>query len=754
MRPLPRLFPLAALSFAVTAASPVPIPVASPTRKEPVGYAKDVADVLAAKCVGCHNEALAENRLNLEDVAGMLKGGKRGPAVVPGKADASLLFQMAAHRAEPVMPPADKKDAKPLTPEELGLLKLWIDAGAKDDAAAGGDGPAPAVELGALPPGVHPINAVDLTADGARVACGRANVVQVYDADSGLEIVSLGGHQDLIQSLRFSPDGRRLAAGSYQVVTLWDAPTGGLKATFSGHGDQVKALAVVAGGATVVSGGLDRTVRVWDRAGKPLRQFASPAPVLALAVSPDSLSLAVGGSDGTVRVVSAVDGKERFALKGHTGPVHDLAFLPGGNRLASASADGTARVWTLPAVATDKPADPRVLAAGSGPLHAVAVSPDGKLVFTAGDGGEVRMWDAVTGEPAGTVAGKGSAVLALAVSPAGDRLVTGSADKTARLHDLPSGALRATLSGHLGPIHSVAFSPDGRRVATAGGEGGVKVWDAATALGVIAFGHTAPNGGAIQPLHKAAFLDNGALVSASADRTLKAWAFEGAWSERRPLGPHAARVLALDFNPDGTLLAAGGGEPSRSGEVKVWEVGKGMIVRTLGGLHSDTVFALRFSPDGTRLATGGADKFLKVTDANGKELRSFEGHTHHVLAVDWKADGKQIVTGGGDNVIKLWDVETGDQVRTFQPAGKQVTAVRWVPGKPDVAGASGDKLVKFWNADNGGVSRTFSGPGDYVFGVATSRDGSRVAAGGADGVLFLWNGQNAQVLRKIEPRQP
>src|SRR5262245_45143481 len=116
--------------------APEPIPVATPAgRKESVSFAKEVADILAARCVGCHSAALAENKLNLEEVAGMLKGGKRGPAVVPGKAEESLLFKMAAHRVEPVMPPKDKKDAKPLTPEELGLIKLWIDAGAKDDSA-------------------------------------------------------------------------------------------------------------------------------------------------------------------------------------------------------------------------------------------------------------------------------------------------------------------------------------------------------------------------------------------------------------------------------------------------------------------------------------------------------------------------------------------------------------------------------------------------------------------------------------------
>src|SRR4051794_25798962 len=219
----------AALWLATSSAysAPSPIQVAVPTRKEPVSYAGEVADILDAKCVGCHSSVLAENKLSLEDVASMLKGGKRGPAVLPGKSDDSLIFQMAAHRVEPVMPPKDKKDAKSLTPEELGLIKLWIDAGAKDDSDENAEA-ATLVTLGELPPGVQPINAVDMTGDGARVACGRANVVQVYDAASGLEILSLGGHKDLIQSLRFSPDGRRLAAGSYQIVTLWDVPTAGL----------------------------------------------------------------------------------------------------------------------------------------------------------------------------------------------------------------------------------------------------------------------------------------------------------------------------------------------------------------------------------------------------------------------------------------------------------------------------------------------------------------------------------------------
>src|SRR4051794_7293299 len=101
-----------------------PIAVVVPDRKGPVSYAREVADILGAKCVGCHSGARTEGKLDLEDVAGMLKGGKRGPAIVAGKADESLLFKLAAHRDEPVMPPRARKEQAPLTPEELGLLKL------------------------------------------------------------------------------------------------------------------------------------------------------------------------------------------------------------------------------------------------------------------------------------------------------------------------------------------------------------------------------------------------------------------------------------------------------------------------------------------------------------------------------------------------------------------------------------------------------------------------------------------------------
>jgi len=743
-------------------AAPTPIEAVVPSRKEPVSYAKEVADILDAKCVGCHSANLAQSRLNIEDVAGMLKGGKRGPSIVPGKADESLLFRLAAHRLDPVMPPPkEKKGGEPLTPAELGLLKLWIDAGAKDDSSENSDEPK-SLELGTLPPGVQPVVAVDLTQDGSRIAAGRANVVQVHDADSGLVINSLGGHKDIIQSIRFSPDGKRLAAGSYQIVTLWNVPTGGLTITFSGHTDQVKAITLVDDGKLALSGSLDRSIRSWHLAdGKESSQWTLPGPITALAATPDGRLLAAGAQDGLIQVLNRADGKPLYSLRGHTGTVNALVFSPDAKRLVSVASDGTARIWSLPTEETVKgaanpdavkPSEPIVLAGHKGPVNAVALTPDGQMVVTAGDDASIRIWHAIDGKSSKVIEGSSGPILAMALSPDGLSLLTGSSDRRARLIDLASGSVRHTLSGHEGAVNAVAFSPKGDRLATAGADGSLKVWETATGQGIIAFGHTSPNAATLQPILKVAFENENTIISASADHTLKRWAFEGTWSETKPLGPHVFRVLALDFSPDGTLLATGGGDPSRSGEVKIWNVQTGTLVRSLDALHSDTVFGVRFSPDGSKLATAAADKFLKVVNvADGKELRSFEGHTHHVMAVDWSSDGKKLLTGGADNVLKVWDYETGEQLRTLQPAGKQVTAVRWITGKAEVAGASGDALVRLWNADNGGIARNFSGPSDYVFGVGVSRDGKRIVAGGADSFLFLWNGENAQVVRRIGP---
>jgi WD40 repeat protein len=728
--------------------APSPIEVKAPTRSSPASYARDVADVLDAKCAGCHGSALAENRLNLESVAGMLRGGKRGPSLVPGRADESLLFKMAAHRIAPSMPPVKKKDLPPLTPEELGLLKRWIDGGAKDDSDVSHT-PAKPLELGPLPSEIHPINALDLTPDGRRVASGRANVVEVFDVDTAAPIVRLGGHRDLIQSVRFTPDARRLAAGSFGVVTLWGCPSVTPRTSFAGSPDPIKAMAVTHDGKTLITGGPEKSLRFWNTAdGKILRTVSLPAGSTSLTLSADDSLVASCGSDGAVRIVKVAEGRVTHALKRQGAILTYADFLTDGRSAATLGKDGTVLIWPL-ASKPGEPAPSRTIKVNADkPVGAMLVLREGTLLITTGDA-KARVVDLGSGKEIRSFGLQGGPVLALALSPDGKSVLAGSEDRLARLYELDSGKRTATLGPNGGPVRSVAFSPKGDRAVTSAGEV-LNVWDIAAGRGVVAFGYPAAKTGDPSPAVQCAVLLGDGRLVAAAEKTARMWTIEGSWSDVRTFGPHVFRVLAIDFSPDGKLMATGGGEPSRSGEVKVWEVATGRLVRSLENLHSDTVFALRFSPDGTKVASASADKFLKVVSvADGKELKSFEGHTHHVLAVDWSGDGKKLVTGGADSVVKVWDFESGEQLRTLNQAGKGVTGLRWVPGKPLLFGASGDSTVRAWNPDNGSILRTLSGASDYLFAVAASADGGRVAAGGADGVLMLWNGATGSLLRKI-----
>ncbi|MEW4570132.1 c-type cytochrome domain-containing protein [Tautonia sp. JC769] len=735
--------------------------VAVPERDEPVSYITELIDILDVRCAGCHNSALAENGLNMEEVAGMLEGGESGPSIVPGKSEESLLFQMAAHAVEPFMPPVEK-NLEPMTPDELGLLKLWIDQGAKDDTEAmmaeleAADS---AIELGALPPGVNPVLAVDLTGDGNDLAVGRANVVQVFDAKTGQEVITLGGHQDLIQSIRFSRDGKRLAAGSYRIVTVWDAPTSELARSFDALGAKVNAIAASKDGTTVVAVLEDGSIRVADATSDAEIRTIGPAEggaLHAVALASEAGVIATGGADGVIRFWKTDDGAAIGSRKGHEGAIHALAFVgPEGKTLATAGEDGAVRIWSLPdgpGAGLAEDAEPVERLGHEGAVRALAAVPGGSAVISGGQDGSIRIWPVEgDGEPR-TIAAHEGAVQALACSPEGSSIISGGVDGTARVWSLADGAAGSVVKAHDGGVNAVAIAPGGDRIATAGANG-VKVWEAETGVGVVAFGHVdAEDPTKVSAVGALAFAGDGRVVSGADDQGMKIWTVEGRWSLHTTLEPHVFRVLAIDFSPDGKLIATGGGEPAGSGEVKLWDAETGELLLDLPELHSDTVFGVRFRPDGTSLATGAADKFVRVVAIpSGERLKAFEGHTHHVMSVDWNAEGTQLVSGGADNVLKFWDFENGEQLRTSQAVGSQVTSVRWVPGKTEALGASGDKTVRLFNAENGRIQRGYSGPTDYVYGVATSADGSIVAAGDDTGAVFLWQGGDGALIRKIEP---
>ena len=307
-------------------------------------------------------------------------------------------------------------------------------------------------------------------------------------------------------------------------------------------------------------------------------------------------------------------------------------------------------------------------------------------------------------------------------------------------------AARAAATAAAQPTRALAFSPDGQTLATAGDDRLIHTWSATTGAPFdVLKGHEA----AVSSL---AFAPAGELISAAGDRAAVVWNLTPEWKLERAIGtgeaksPLTDRVNALAFSHDGKLLATGSGEPSRGGEIKLWNVSDGALMHDLPTVHSDAVLGLDFSPDGKFLASGAADKMARVTDlASGKVARTFEGHTHHVLAVSWSLDGRTLATAGADNLVKVWDAVSGEKKKNIEGYEKEVTAVRFSAASATLLTSSGDNRVRLVGLDGKEV-RAFPEVSDFMQAAAITADGKLVIAGGQDGVLRVWDAADGKPL--------
>ncbi|MCX5936532.1 MAG: AAA-like domain-containing protein, partial [Pseudanabaena sp. LacPavin_0818_WC45_MAG_42_6] len=339
----------------------------------------------------------------------------------------------------------------------------------------------------------------------------------------------------------------------------------------------------------------------------------------------ESYLIASGSSDRTIQIWD-MKGNLKQTLSGHTNWITSLCFSRTGQHLASASRDGTIRLWKMDRYTKlyiDQPI--QILKDHQAPVLAVKFSPTDAIFASCGEDAKIRLWRD-DGTAFNTFAGGHSKwITCLCFSPDGERIVTGSADQLLIIWNV-NGTIIKTIKAHDRFIEDIDISPSGRIIASVSRGHDTKLWNMEGNLIASMEGH-------IDKVLGVKFHPNGkSLASVSNDRTIKIWDAKG--NLQQTIYGHKGGVHSINFNMNGSTMITG----SQDTTIKFWRT-KGNSLPCLIG-HTDEVNCIAFSDDSRFIASASSDFTIKIWLANAKLITSLEGHKESVNSVCFSPDNR------------------------------------------------------------------------------------------------------------------
>lgn len=544
----------------------------------------------------------------------------------------------------------------------------------------------------------------------------------------------------------------------------------------------------------------DATLQIWDlQSGKRLTRINTPVSIgTGVRFSPDGTIIACCGTEQFISLFDAITYREIARLVGHTARINTIAFAKDGARLASASSDGTIRVWNMQTVAASFADGPKnsvwyiqqaehVLRMANEPGDEVRVfclgfAQGGRRIYASSYSDRLCYWDLDTVEPqlstldidrapvvrfalspdekwlAYTTLHGSFHILPLAegvkgmtyptssgidydeiaISPQGNLIAAIGRDYSVRTWNIPSGQQRDIFLGHISTPDTARFSRDGTRIATAGNDGTARIWNIhpkGTAKPQRIHEKARIERVLVHPRYPFLIISTGARYAVG--YTISVW------------DPHAQKELATLHTNTFRDSAA---------NHHIWEAGYPV-------LSPDNRWILVESGDGTILgwdADALAERLPRAENETTPQtiaptLRLREAHPPErsvaailAQAICMSGDGRYIAAGSqNDTTIRLWDMETRTVVARLNGHSAGIMALTTLPDGSSFASGSRDHTVKIWDWNTRTHVATLEGHTNHVRALACHPDGSMLASASFDRTIKIWNLRTHREVRTL-----
>lgn len=576
-----------------------------------------------------------------------------------------------------------------------------------------------------------------------RTAWGKT---EVWDVASRARVADLGGY-GTGRELAVAPDGNLIAFGATNtlgapVIKIWSFDSNSTIATVPDMGD-AGSIAFSPDGAMLAIYTSSHGVQLWsakeDQTSRLCQTVGRGGGYQGVVTfSPDGKSLAVGDTDGQIRIIELATKKQKLMFDASADGITALAFSPDGALLASGSgySEKEIRLWD---VSAGKHAGD--ILGHTSWITALVFTPDGRKLVSASGDQTIRIWEIATRRETDLLRGHESEIYTLNLTKNGNMAISGSKDGEARIWDLTGVRGTRAYSIAAKPVRLIRFSPNSGTLASVNLDGSVSLWDPKTLAETDDLRELGKNNWAL------AFSNAGErIVLSDLSGRLKIWDL----ISRKEL----TNFVAYDsgFWP-GPFLAGGK-------ELHVFDFNSGVQrwdavswKKLISWPMHPNVTKANVSPDERMVASGYSDGTICLWNlADGRELARFKGHSRWVTAIQFSADSKTLFTGSEDGLVKIWDTTTHRALGVLKGHLLGVHSLALSPdGQRLASGSDAEEAVKIWDLNTRQELLNLNGQGSAFHDTEFSPDGSSLVSINSQGLLHLWRAAPTNAINSDEP---